>query len=110
VHGRARQPLSAVDGDAFGGGLLQRLVGEQPARRVRELRRRPAAQQCRFDKNSGAFAERCSRRSDIGHQGGVGESVFCELVERTLPRVAAQIGDVAEPELYDGLTPVIITL
>jgi hypothetical protein len=99
-----------MGGDGFGGGLLQRLVGEQPARRVRDLRRGLAPQQRRLHQCGGTLAERCSRRSDVGDERGVGQPISGHLAQRPLPRLATQIGDGFKVEIYDGLTPVTMTL
>jgi len=97
-------------GDGFGGGLLKCLVGEQPARRIGELRRGLAPQQRRLHEWGGTITERGSHRSDIGNEGGIREPEAGDFAQRALPRFAAQIGDVVQTERYDGLTPVIITL
>ena len=96
--------------DRICGGLLQRLVGEQPSCRVRKLRRSPAPQLRRLNQHRCVVAETRTRRSDIGDQRLIGEAIIGDLTQRPLSRVAAQICDVVKPEGYDGLTPVIITL
>ena len=96
--------------DGFGGGLLERLVGEQPARRVREFRCGLAPQECRLHQDGGVVTEGCSRRSDVGDQRGVGQPIACDFAQRALPRLAPQIGDVIQTKRYDGLTPVTMTL
>ena len=97
-------------GDGFGGGLLKRLVGKEPTRRIRELRLGPAPQQRRLHQRGGTIAERCSHRSDVGDQRGVGQPIAGDFTQRALPRLASQIGDIVEAEIYDGLTPVTMTL
>jgi hypothetical protein len=97
-------------GDGFGGGLLKFLVGEEPARRIGELRRSLAPQQRRLHQCGATITERRSHRSDVGDERGVGQPIACDFTQRALPRFAAQIGDVVQTERYDGLTPVIITL
>jgi hypothetical protein len=52
--------------DCTGGGLLQRLVGEQPAVGVGEFRRRLAAQQRGFDQSGRPGAVAGARRTDVG--------------------------------------------
>jgi len=54
--------------------------------------------------------ETCSRRSYVGNQGGARQRVTGDLPQRLLSGVAAQIGDVIEAKIYDGLTPVTMTL
>ena len=110
VHAEPGQPTRPVGGDRFGGGLLQRLVGEQPSRRVVEFRRRPAPQQRRLHQHGGVVTETLTRRGDVGDQRGVGQPEVGDFAQRPLSRVAAQICDVVEAELYDGLTPVTMTL
>jgi hypothetical protein len=97
-------------GDRFGGGLLQRLVGEQPTRRIGEFCCRPAPQHRRLHQNGGAFPETPAGRGDVGDQRGVGQPVPGNLAQRLLPRLAEQIADVVDAEIYDGLTPVTMTL
>ena len=97
-------------GDGFGGGLLERLIGEEPTRWIGELRRGPTPQQRRLHQRGGALTERCSCRSDIGDQRGIGQPVAVDHAQRPLPRLATQIGDVVKAEIYDGLTPVTMTL
>ena len=110
VHARSDEPPSAVRGHRLGGGLLQRLVGEQPRTRVGELGCRLAAKQRRLHQHRRPLAESCSRRSDVGDQGGVGEPVVGDLAQRLRSGLAAQESDVGYAELYDGLTPVTRTL
>ena len=94
----------------FGGGLLQRLVDEQPVVGACQLRRRLAAQHRRLHEHDGAISETLTRRSDVGDEGGIGEPEASDLTQRLRACFAAQIGDVVEAEIYDGLTPVTITL
>ena len=60
--------------------------------------------------HGGTLTERCSRRGDVGDQRGVGQPVAVDLAQRPLPASLTQIGDVVEAEIYDGLTPVTMTL
>jgi hypothetical protein len=99
-----------MHGDRFGGGLLQRLVGEQPSRRVGEFRQRPAPQLRRLHQRSGVVTETPTRRSDIGYQRLVRQRIVGGLAQRPLSCVATQVCDVVKAKSYDGLTPVIITL
>ena len=110
VHGGAGQPAGSVLGHRCRGGLLQRLVGEQPARGVAELRRRPPAQPHSFHQHTGPLAESRSGRADLGDQRSIGELIPGDLVQRGAPFRAAQVGHIVEAERYDGLTPVTMTL
>jgi hypothetical protein len=56
--------------DRTGGGLLQRLVGEQPAVGVDEFRGRLAAQQGGFDQRGRPGAVAGARRTDVGDPVG----------------------------------------
>ena len=110
MHSRTRQPSRPVRGYGFGGGLLQRLVGEQPIRWVGELR--PA-----FRRNSVVSTSTAARSpKDARAEAMSATSVVSvsriagDLAQRALPRLATQIGDVVEAESYDGLTPVTMTL
>ena len=107
------QPPGPMLGDRLGGGLLQCVVGEQPVRRVGELGRRPAAQQHRLHQNRRAVTELPSYRSDVGDPGRIRQPVAVDIAQRLRSRLAAQIGDGFEAEseaIYDGLTPVSMTL
>ena len=110
VHGPARQPPSTKCRNGFRRGLLKCLVGEQPPRRVGELRGRPAPQQRRLDQHGRTIAETRPRRGDVGDTGGIVEPISGGLAQRVAAVVAGQIRDVVERERYDGLTPVSITL
>jgi hypothetical protein len=55
-------------------------------------------------------AETRTHRGDVGKQGGVAQPIRGDFAQCPLSRVANQIGDVIETEIYDGLTPVTITL
>ena len=88
VHARSGQPPSAVRGHRLGGGLLQRLVGEQPRTRVGELGCRLAPKQRRLHQYGRPVAESRSRRSDIGDQRGVGQPVVGDLAQRLRPGLA----------------------
>ena len=112
VHHRPGQPVGAVAGDRCGGGLLQRLVGEQPARRVGqagELGEGPAAQQGGFDQCGGVPGEAFADSGDVGESAGVGERQLSDLGEGGRPGVAGQVGDIGAGEAQEGFTPVIIT-
>ena len=110
VHDGTGQPPGPMLGDRLGGGLLQRIVGEQPVRRVGELGRRPSAQQHSLDQNRRVIAELPSYRSDIGDPRRIRQPVAVDIAQRLRSRLAAQIGDRIEAEIYDGLTPVTMTL
>jgi hypothetical protein len=56
------------------------------------------------------FTELRSYRGDVGQPGGIRKPVTVDNAQRLLPCVAAQIGDGAAAEIYDGLTPVTMTL
>ena len=43
-------------------------------------------------------------------QRGVGQPIVGDLAQRLRPGLAAQVSDVGDAELYDGLTPVTMTL
>jgi hypothetical protein len=90
--------------------LLERLVGEQPVRRVIELRNGSAPQHRRLHENGGSFTETPTCPGDVGDQRGVGELQTGDVAQCLRADVATQIGDVVEAEIYDGLTPVTITL
>jgi hypothetical protein len=96
--------------NGFRGALLQRLVGEQPRRRIGELGRRPAPKQHRLDQHGRPIAETLTRRRDVGNPGGVGQREARDLAQRARRFVAIQIRDVVDRERYDGLVPVTITL
>jgi hypothetical protein len=49
-------------------------------------------------------------RGDVGDERGVGQPVAGDLAQRILARLGPQIRDVVKTEIYDGLTPVTITL
>jgi hypothetical protein len=93
-----------------GGRLLERLVGEQPLCRIVELRKSSSPQHRRLHENSGPLTETPTRPSDVGDQRGVGELKTGNVAQRLRAFGAPQIADIGEPEIYDGLTPVTITL
>lgn len=97
-------------GHRLRGGLLQGIVGEQPVPRVSELRRRSSAQQRRLDQYRCAVTELPSYRGDVGEPRSICQFIACEVAERLGSGLATQVGDRVEVELYDGLTPVSITL
>jgi hypothetical protein len=97
-------------GDRLSGGLLQRIVGEQPVRRVCELGDRPTAQQHGLHQHRRALAELPSYEGDVGEPGDVCQPVAVDVAQRLRSRVAAQICDGVSVEIYDGLTPVTMTL
>ncbi len=113
MHHAAGQSFGAVPGDRSCGGLLERLVGEQPARDVGqagELGGGFAAQPGGLDQRGGAVAEPAANGGDVGQQGGLGEVIPRDLGQRGGPVLAGQVGDVGGGEAQEGLTPVIITL
>ena len=97
-------------GHRLGGCLLQCVVGEQPVRRVGELGGRPAAQQHGLHQNRRTVTELPSYRSDVGDPGRVRQPVAVDVAQRLRSRLAPQIGDGFKAEIYDGLTPVTMTL
>jgi len=113
MHHRAGQSRGPVCGHLRRGGLLQRFVGEQPARHVGEpgqLDRRLAAQQRRLDQGGGPLGEPGPDGGDVSDPVGVSQRVAVDLGQRGDPRIAGQIGDVGARERQEGLTPVIMTL
>ena len=113
VHDGTGQPPGPVLRHRRGGGLLQRLVGEQPAGHVGEpgeLHRGPAPQQGGLHQRGGALAEAIPDRGDVGEPAGLGQRVAGDLAQRGGAGVTGQVGDVGAPERQDGLTPVSITL
>ena len=110
MHGCPGQPKSPVFGDELRGGLLQRVIGEQPVRRVVELGFGAAPQQHRLDQHRCPVAESCSYRGDVGNPRGVAQLIAIDVVERLRSRLTAQIADGVDVEIYDGLTPVTMTL
>jgi hypothetical protein len=92
------------------GGLLQGVIGEQPVFRVVEFRGRTSAQQRGLDQYRRTVAELPSYGGDVGNTGRFGQPVAVDVAERLRSGLAAQIGDRVEVELYDGLTPVTMTL
>lgn len=97
-------------GHRLRGGLLQRIVGEQPIPRVGELGRRSAAQKRCLDQDRCTVTELPSYRGDVGDARRVCQFMARDLAERLGSGLATQIGDRVEIELYDGFTPVSITL
>ena len=55
-------------------------------------------------------AELPSYRGDVGNPRRIGQPVAVDVAQRLRSRLAAQIGDGIEAEIYDGLTPVTMTL
>ena len=110
MHRDAGQPTCPVRGYRFGSGLLQRLVSEEPIRRVGEFGCRLSPQQRRLDQHGGTITELLTRRGDVGNQRGIGESEAVDLAQVPRARVGPQVGDVVETKRYDGLTPVTMTL
>jgi len=92
------------------GGLLQCLVGEQPARRLGDLAGGTPAQQCGLDQGGGALTEACAYRVDVTDPGPVVEGEPVDLGQCGRTRITGEVGDVGQGEIQDGLTPVIITL
>jgi hypothetical protein len=99
-----------VGGYRVGRRLLECLVGEQPVRRIIELRGGLAPQHRRLHQDGRPFTETLTRRSDIGDQGSGRQRQVSDFGQRLPPDVTLQIGDVVKSEVYDGLTPVTITL
>ena len=56
------------------------------------------------------LAELRSYRNDVAESGAFGQPVVVDNAQRLLPCVAAQISDGGQAEIYDGLTPVTMTL
>ena len=114
MHRHACETLRPVRRDRRRGGLLQRLVGEQPLRGVVELGCSPAAQRHRLDQHRGSLTEPCSRCCHVGDQRRGTQLEATDLTERLPPGFAAQEAHIVEAERYDdgppGLTPVTMTL
>ena len=106
------QPLRTVSRDGGGGGLLQCLVGEQPAgdlSQAGEFRGCPAPQQRGLDQGGGVPGEPFADGGDVGYPAGVGEPEPRRLGQCGRSGVAGQIRDIREGERQEGLTPVIMT-
>jgi hypothetical protein len=56
------------------------------------------------------ITELSSYRSDVGDAGRIREPVLLDIAQRLCARLAAQKGDGVKVEIYDGLTPVTMTL
>jgi hypothetical protein len=56
------------------------------------------------------LTETLAGRGDIGDERGVVQTVAGDLAQCVRTRLGPQISDVAETEIYDGLTPVTMTL
>ena len=52
----------------------------------------------------------CTHGGDVGDERGVAQPMRGDFAQRPLSCVATQIRDVIETEIYDGLTPVTMTL
>ena len=117
------QPTGAVQGHRRRGGLLQRLIGEQPVRHVTQLAQLAqffqgaAAQQRRLHQHRRPITEPGARRGDVGDPGSVGQLEFGDGGQRRGTRFRPQVADVlgaeaqpAKTAAQEGLTPVIITL
>lgn len=107
---RATQSPGAMARHRDGGGLLQCFVGEQPPRRIGELRGGAPSQQGRLDEGGGVIAETRANRVDVGDAGAVVEGEAVDLGQCVGARVTGEVRDVGGGEDQDGLTPVIITL
>jgi len=118
-----RQPPGPVPGDRRRRGLLQRLVGEEPVRRLKiwtqplQLVCGTTAQQGRLHQDRRPVAESGTRRGDIRHPGGVGQLEFSDRRQRHSTLWRPQVSDVVRAEgeasgdtAQEGLTPVTITL
>jgi hypothetical protein len=83
--------------DRTGGGLLQRLVGEQPAAGVGEFRGRLAAQQRGFDQGGRSGSVAGARRADVGEPVGqrqrrnIGQSSAAQLRPQVTDRLQVKI-------------------
>jgi hypothetical protein len=110
VHTRAAKATRPVGGHRGGRRLLQRLVGEQPARRVADLGDGAPAQPHGLHQDDRARTESVSHRSDVAHQRAVAQLQVRDVPQRARAGLALQVLDVVERERYDGLTPVTITL
>jgi hypothetical protein len=55
-------------------------------------------------------AELLSYRCDVGNPARIGQPVATDVAQCLRTRSAAQISDKLQVEIYDGLTPVIMTL
>jgi hypothetical protein len=98
VNYSACQPPSPVLGYRFSGGLLQRIVGEQPLRRVGEFGCRLSPQQRGLHQHGGPFTETVTRRGDLGNQRRAGEPELVDLAQISRACVGPQVGDVIETE------------
>jgi hypothetical protein len=96
--------------DGLRGGLLQRVIGEQPSRRVLEFRGRAPAQQRGLDEHRCPVTESRSDSGNVGDARRIRQFMTRNIAERCGPGLATQIADRVEVELYDGLTPVTMTL
>ena len=105
VHDCAGESTRPMAGNRARGGLLQRLVGEEPAVGIGELARRLAPQQRGLHEHCDPLTESCPYRSDVGDPRGIGEPVAGHLVEGQPTVLAAEIGDVVDAERYDGVVP-----
>ncbi len=56
------------------------------------------------------LTELCSDGGDVGDAGGLREPVAVDIAQRLRSRVTAQECNGAKAEIYDGLTPVTMTL
>ena len=98
MHDGTREPMGPMLGDGTSGGLLQRLVGEEPSVGVGDLGLRLAPQQRGLDQDGCTVAESLARGGNVGDPAGVGERVAGEFVECQPPVVAGEIGDVVDGE------------
>jgi hypothetical protein len=110
VYGGACQSARSMFGDPLRSRLLQRVVGEQPARRVIEFGYGPSAQEHSLYEGGRMIAEPPSDGSDIGNTGGIRQPVAVDIAQRLRSSLAAQIADDVKVEIYDGFTPVSMTL
>ena len=111
VHDVAGEPTGAVQGDRRRGGLLQRLVGEQPAGdpQLTELLGGTAAQQRRLHQHRRPVAESGAHRGDIGNPGGVRQLEFRDRCKRRGTRFRPQVTDVVRAEVAGRYTPLLRT-
>ena len=99
-------------GHRGGGGLLERLVGEQPARGVGEageLGGGLAAQQGGLDQYPGAVGITVPDGGDVTEPGVVGQREPGDVGQSGRSGLAGQVADIGTGEAQEGLTPVIMT-
>lgn len=125
MHPGTGEPSRTVLGHRRRGGLLQRLIGEQPPRHIgeaAELRLRPATEPGGLYQYGSAITEISSSRGDIRDQRLRRQPVPGRITQGLPARFGPQVGDIVGSEIQDteggsevtgecaGLTPVTITL